>query len=142
MPPPARRAWYRRLHRQLCSCDLVVCTHRAVSVVLGVGHAAGGADRHAVLNWLMSEPDVWAVQFGELALWLDTALAGRAAGRRPLAQWWVASGVPPGWPGDTPPDGRLRHAVLAVLLARHARQAQLRLRLAPAAAATVPRSAA
>ena len=88
----AQRAWHRRLHRRIGAGGLAVSTHWAVSVVLGVSRPLGIAERNALVSWLIDEPEVWAIQLGEMTL-LEDALA-RGIPIVPVADLWRAAGLP------------------------------------------------
>jgi hypothetical protein len=87
-----RRAWYRRMHRCLCSRCLAVATRLSVNVVLGADRPLSIFERNEVIAWLIDESEVWAIQVGELVA-LNDALA-KGIPTLPVADIWRATGLP------------------------------------------------
>jgi hypothetical protein len=88
----AQRAWYRRLQRRASVRGLAMATLDGVSFVLGVNRPLDTTVRNDLVCWLIDEPQVWAVQLGEMTL-VDDAFAD-AIPMLPVADLWRATGLP------------------------------------------------
>ena len=88
----ARRAWHQRLHRWVNVRGLAMATREGVSFVVGVKRPLDTSVHNDIVCWLIDEPEVWAIQLGEMTL-VDDAFAN-AIPMLPVADLWRATGLP------------------------------------------------
>ncbi|AKJ31984.1 hypothetical protein [Caldimonas brevitalea] len=126
LPHAERRLWYDRLHHTLAKLDLAVSTQHAVSVVLGIRHVTHAADRQHITSWLMDQPEVWAVQVGELMPCpAQRSRRASAWSRSPVLSQWVVTGLPITASPNSFTRRTLRHIAQGAALAQQAKQWQL-----------------
>ena len=87
-----RQAWYLRLYRRLTAAKLAAATRVDVSVVLGTSKPFTVDDRSQIINWLIDDPNVWALQIGEMTPVEHLLLDGLPA--IPVADIWRATALP------------------------------------------------
>lgn len=87
-----RQAWYLRLYQRLTAARLAAATSVDVSVVLGAREPFTVDGRSQIINWLIDDPNVWAIQIGEMTSVQDLLLHGVPA--IPVADIWRATGLP------------------------------------------------
>jgi cell division inhibitor SulA len=61
-----RRRYYRALHRHLKPLHLLLAQGANFCVVLAVGRALRATDRHAVVDWLIDQPQTECIQLSDL----------------------------------------------------------------------------